>query len=445
MASERAVLLHIGLLLISITGFAFVLVGPHWYACAFLLAVMAGVQVKLLLQRMSANDAALQAFLTAVLFDDVTRDFTLPRAGITPSLSVTLNRMMAQLRAGRAERAVQSHYTQALLAHMPVALLMREDDGKIQLLNPAARRLFGAPVATLDGCARYGQPFVTGLGRIQSGQSTLLTMVQPQGTWHLKASATAFASQGRRQVIISLQNIASELSAQELAAWQTVIRTMTHEVMNSLTPISSLSATAADRVHEARDYLSVDSPAREALDDAIEALDVVSRRSAGLMRFVQDHRRLSHRLTLETEKLSLTRQFSRLHRLFAAEMTSRGISFTCQVDPVDLEIVADGALIDQALINLLRNAMDAVRGQSDARIALTSWRNSEGHICLQVVNNGPRIPPEMRETIFVPFYTTKQQGTGVGLTLVRQIASVHGAGVSVRDTHSGETAFIIMF
>lgn len=445
MASERAVLLHIGLLLITITGFAFVLVGPHWYACAFLLAVVAGVQVKLLLHRLSANDAAMQEFLTAVTFDDVTRDFSLPKAGISPALSATLNRMMAQLRAGRAERAVQSHYTQALLAHMPVALLMRGEDGQIQLLNPAARRLFGAPVTSLQACACYGQPFMTGLGRLQSGQSTLLTMEQPQGTLHLKASATAFATQGQRRVIISLQNIASELSAQELAAWQTVIRTMTHEVMNSLTPISSLSATAADRVHEARDCLAVDAPGREALDDAVEALDVVSRRSAGLMRFVQDHRRLSHRLTLETEKLSLTRQFSRLHRLFAAEMAGRGISFTCQVDPVDLEIIADGALIDQALINLLRNAMDAVRGQPDAQIALTTWRNIDGHICLQVANNGPRIPPEEREAIFVPFYTTKQQGTGVGLTLVRQIASVHGASVSVRDTQNGETAFCIVF
>ena len=260
----------------------------------------------------------------------------------------------------------------------------------------------------------------------------------------LKVAATAVVRHGSSQTIYSFQNIAGELSAQELAAWQTVIRTMAHEVMNSLTPISSLSATAAQIVQSVRDG-DLSDEARAALDDAVSALDTVARRSQGLTTFVQNHRRLTRRLTVEPQTLAVERVFARLQRLLAADIAARGIALTVAVEPSTLAVTADADLLDQALINLLRNAMDALRGRGGAAIAARAGRDGEGHTILSVTDNGPGIAPAERERIFVPFYTTKRHGTGIGLTLVRQIVAVHGASLSVIDTPGGGATFRIRF
>jgi len=213
--------------------------------------------------------------------------------------------------------------------------------------------------------------------------------------------------------------------------------------MNSLTPISSLAATAGDIVAGVRDGLPSNDPNLPALNDAVDALETVARRSAGLMRFVQDHRRITHQLTAQPERLSVRRVFARLERLLAADLSARGIALSMLVEPETLEVNADGDLLDQALINLLRNAMDALAAKKDGRIALSGRRGEDGAVLLAVADNGPGIPAKAREKIFVPFYTTKRQGTGVGLTLVRQIAAVHGGEVTAADTPGGGATFVL--
>jgi nitrogen fixation/metabolism regulation signal transduction histidine kinase len=260
---------------------------------------------------------------------------------------------------------------------------------------------------------------------------------------HLKVAATEFAVHGTHQRIVSLQNIASELSAQELAAWQAVIRTMAHEVMNSLTPLSSLAATAKDILRDVLTDLTVDDHNRLRLNDAADALETVTRRSEGLQRFVQSHRRLTHRFTAKPERLSVRRVFVRLHSLLAASASA--IDFRVTVEPETLEVTADADLLDQALINLLRNAFDALRGRTGATIILSGHREPDGRTVISVSDNGQGIGPDQRDKVFAPFYTTKPQGSGIGLTLVRHIATLHGASVTLSDTPGGGATFNLRF
>jgi signal transduction histidine kinase len=235
------------------------------------------------------------------------------------------------------------------------------------------------------------------------------------------------------------------MSAQEMAAWQTVIRVMAHEVMNSLTPVSSLAATAHDLVRDVIGQMPPEDPRTATLNDASEALETVARRSEGLLHFVQNHRRLTKRLITQIEVTPLQRVFARLQRLLANDLAARDIELTTMVEPETLEIGADVELLDQALINLLQNSIEAVRDAPAARIVLSASRDADGKVTIAIADNGPGISPEQLHKIFVPFFTTKRLGSGVGLTLVRQIATAHSATVDISETPGGGATVRLRF
>jgi signal transduction histidine kinase len=215
--------------------------------------------------------------------------------------------------------------------------------------------------------------------------------------------------------------------------------------MNSLTPVSSLTGTARDRVREVLEQLPEDDPRVGALTDARDALETATRRSEGLLHFVQNHRRLTKPLATQMRVVPIERIFARIRRLLATELAAHDIELITTVTPQTLELAADPDLLDQALINLLRNAIEALTDVPIPRIELSGRRHPDGRIVIAVADNGPGIAAEQREKIFVPFFTTKRQGSGVGLTLVRQIATAHGATVDVSQTPGGGATVSLRF
>jgi len=384
--------------------------------------------------------------LDAVAVDDTSPGFSaLTGDSAYHELGSAMSRVLTRLRDWRSEREEQAHYFQALVAHVPVALISVDERGNVQLLNMAARRLFETTLSNATQFARYGQTFAVSIEALDAGHSTILRMERNAGALLLKAAATGLSTRGVSCRLISLQNIESEMSAHELAAWQTVVRVMSHEVMNSLTPVSSLAATAHELVREVVAMTPSDDPRAATLAEAHAALDTVARRSEGLLNFVQNHHRLTRRLTAEVQVIPVGRVFARLNRLLASELAGRGIRITTSVDPDNLELAVDVDLLDQALINLVRNAIDALRDTQDGVIALSAQRDPDGRIAVAVADNGPGIPAEQREKVFVPFYTTKRQGSGIGLTIVRQIATAHGARVDISSGSAGGATITLRF
>jgi signal transduction histidine kinase len=224
-----------------------------------------------------------------------------------------------------------------------------------------------------------------------------------------------------------------------------VIRVMAHEVMNSLTPVSSLAATAQGLVRDVLEQMPASDPRATALADARDALEAVSRRSEGLLHFVRSHRRLTKPLAARVEVLPVQRLFARIQRLLASDLADRDIRMITRVEPETLELAMDAELLDQALINLVRNALEALRDTPSGQITLSAYREPDGRIAISVSDNGPGIAPDQREKVFVPFFTTKRQGSGIGLTLVRQIAAAHGAAVDVAETPGGGATIRLRF
>ena len=438
------VLLRVGVLTAALAALAWLAVNTNWYVSILLLAAATAAAVGVLIRYSSRTGQEVARFLDAIAFDDPSTSFAgLMRDRSFRELGASMTRVLEQLRRGRAEREEQAQYLQSLVAHIPVALVAVDEDDSVQLLNLAARHLFGEACTCRAGFARYGEAFITGLETLKPGEGAILRMERAGTVLPLKASVTDVTVRGRRRRLISLQNIESELSAQELAAWQMVIRVMAHEVLNSLTPITSLASTARDHVADVMAAIPADDPARPGLADAGEALDTLARRSEGLLQFVQNHRRLTRRMVAQPQTVPARRVFSRLQRLLADELKTRGIALGIQVEPETLEFAADIDLLDQALINLVRNAIEAQR--DGGRIGLHAFREAGGRIVIAVSDNGPGIPTEQREKVFVPFFTTKRQGSGIGLSLVRQIAAVHNGTVTIGETEGGGATISLHF
>jgi len=436
----------IGTLALTIAGAAWMITQTHWYVTISLVLAIALAQGFALVRLATQSSREIARFLDAISFDDTSQSFSgLLGDSAHSELGLAMTRVLTHLRLVRSEREEQARYFQTLIAHVPVALISTDDRGRVKLLNMAARRLFGTALAETAQFARHGEAFAVGIETIRPGNAAILRMERPNGALQLKVAATELALSGTRYRLISLQNIDSEMSAQEMVAWQTVIRVMAHEVMNSLTPVSSLAATALDLVSGVIKQLPEGDPRASALADAAEALETVTRRGQGLLHFVQNHRRLTKHLVTQMEVAPLQRIFARLERLLATDLAARDIHLTTSVEPETLEIAADIELLDQALINLVRNAIEALRDTPEGRISLSAHRDPDGRVAIVVADNGPGIAPDQREKIFVPFFTTKRQGSGVGLTLVRQIATAHGAAVDVSSTPGGGATVSMRF
>ena len=443
---RAGVALRVAALALTVAAAAWLIVGTQWYVLIVLLLAASLAQAIMLAQFATRSSREMARLLDAIAVDDTSPSFSaLSDDSAHTELGTAMTRALARLRTWRSEREEQSRYYQTLVAHVPVALISIDDRGNVQLLNVAARRLFETRLCDSSELARHGQPFAVSIESLAAGGSTILRMERTAGALLLKAAATDLSMRGSRCRLISLQNIESEMSAHELAAWQTVVRVMAHEVMNSLTPVSSLAATAHDLVREAVEQTPPDDPRATTLAEASTALETVARRSEGLLHFVQNHHRLTRRLTARIQVTLVRRVFARLERLLASELAARGIQVTASVEPEALELAVDVDLLDQALINLVRNAVDALRDSHDGIIALSAHRDPDGRIAIAVADNGPGIPLEQREKVFVPFYTTKRQGSGIGLTIVRQIATAHGARVDLSNAPGGGALITLRF
>jgi nitrogen fixation/metabolism regulation signal transduction histidine kinase len=443
---RAAIMIRIAALTATLAVLIWMILHTGWYVSISLLAIAAIAEAVSLARFADRSGREVARFLDSIAFDDTSTSFTALSGNRSfAELGSAMSRVLDRLRLGRVEREEQTQYLQTLIAHVPVAVISTDEQGAVRLLNLAARRLFENSCTQTQQFTRYGEAFATGLETLPPGNTVIVRMERRTGALQLKAAATDIVLSGVRRRLISLQNIESELTAQELAAWQTVIRVMAHEVMNSLTPISSLAATAQKLVEDVLEQTSQDDPRRERLTDAGEALETMARRSEGLLHFVQNHRRLTRRMVASVDIVSLRRVFARLERLLTQELESRHVELAIQVMPETLAVSADSELLDQALINLVRNAMEALREEKAGRIMLSAVQDSEGHVVITVADNGPGIPADQREKVFVPFFTTKRQGSGVGLTLVRQIATVHGATVGISDTEGGGATISLRF
>jgi signal transduction histidine kinase len=326
-------------------------------------------------------------------------------------------------------------------------LIAFQPDGEVELINTAAKRLLKvAQLKNIKSLESFSKPLVDALFRLKPREKALIKVGDDIELLHLALYATEFKLRQQKYSLVSLQNIHSELEEKEIEAWQKLIRVLTHEIMNSITPISSLASTIneliLDSLNIAKKDAGIDS---ETLNDINQALQTIQKRSQGLLHFVDAYRNLTLIPKPKFEIFPVHELFSRVEKLMQANLKDKKIQLEVKIDPQSLELTADPELIEQVLINLLLNALHAVEEKKDGRIQLVSVLDERGSILMQVSDNGPGILEENLEKIFIPFYSTKEGGSGIGLSLSRQIMHLHNGSITIHSEPNVKTTLTMRF
>ena len=334
----------------------------------------------------------------------------------------------------------------ALIDHIPVPLLTLHSDESITLRNNAARRLFGAEhVTQLKDLRRFGFSFAESVSTAVPGVRQLVTFSVEGIEYKLTLATTELVIAGERERLISLQDIQSELDATQAEAWEDLVRVLTHEIMNSITPVTSLAKTAADVVGDVVEKVRDGEMVEDDLDDLQDAIGTVARRSDSLMQFVDSYRQVTRLAPPEKKRIRLADLFDTVVRLARAECPRDDVEFLINVVPSELDVYADRDLLEPVLINLLRNAWQATASVDAAEIAINGRLNRRHNIVVEVADNGDGVPTDVANKIFVPFYTTKDSGSGVGLALARQVMIAHGGFIRVSNNDTGGATFRLTF
>ncbi len=386
-------------------------------------------------------------FLDAARHADFSQRFDFEALGSGfPELGRAFSAIIERMRERSTNQAIEIRRLKALIEHIPVPLLTLHADGGITLQNNTARRLFGAEQVTrLKDLRRFGTDLHDAIEETVPGQRRLVTISVEDVEHQLALAATEIVVDGGRDRLVSLQDIQSELDATEAEAWQNLVKVLTHEIMNSITPVTSLAATAADLADDIRAKTAGDSTIAGDVDDLHDAVATVARRSGSLMQFVESYRQITRLAPPEKKRIALSDLFESVSRLAAAECPDGKFELATKVAPATLDVYADRDLLEPVLLNLLRNARQATENLEAPSIALNGRLNRRGNVVIEVHDNGPGVPADLVNRIFVPFFTTREGGSGVGLALARQVMTAHGGFVRLAESRDRGACFTLTF
>ena len=376
-------------------------------------------------------------FVESVRFEDYSQRFSDPSGGGFDVLGEALDSALKGLQARHTEQTAEARYLSAIVDDAPSALLSIDDQGRVQMLNKAARQLFrGNAPQRLSDLSKLG-PELAAAAELPPG-SRKITRIVLDGIPQKALLASAQVARLDNPVkILSILPVQSELGALEVAAQADLVRVLTHEIMNSLTPVTSLARSSAEMVAAAQE-------SRGELKDARVATETVARRAEGILRFVESYREFAQSPDVQRRSFLAKPWAEELLRLALTNTTDREIDAKLDITPKSLSISADPELLAQAVLNLLRNSVRATADVEAGTITLKIGRDSNGSCRIEVRDNGPGIPVDRREDIFLPFYTTHKGGSGVGLSFARQVALAHGGSISVADAPGGGAAIRIV-
>ena len=427
---------------------AYLLLRTQLYAVILIVILTIAFQIYSLIKYVDKTNKDLQRFLDAIKYEDFSQTFSGGDLGDSfRELKNTFNDVLKKFQRTRAEKEEHHRYLQTVVQHIGIGLISFQPDGEVQLINTAAKRLLKVnQLKNIKVLSSWSPELVSALFKLTPGEKTLIKIVDNHELLWLAIYATAFILHKQKYTLVSLQNIQPELEEKEMEAWQNLIRVLTHEIMNSITPIASLASTVNGLLGDCRqgkkDCVNFDP---EVLEDISRATQTIEKRSQGLLNFVQSYRKLYRIPKPNFQIFQISSLFERIRQLMSQQMTENKIQFRTKIEPESLELTADPEMVEQVLINLLLNSIAALKNAANKKIELTAGLNKRGNVILQLKDNGEGIENEILDKIFIPFFTTRQDGSGIGLSLSRQIMRLHRGNISAISNPGIETTFTLRF
>ncbi len=417
-----------------------------WIYALFFLGISA-YQVKLLVEYLDRSHANIASFLDSIRFDDLSYSFkTQSDDPAVHRLHQELNEALLKLRSARREKDSEFLFFKNIVMHVGIGLIIFRENGDIEIFNSAARRLLKTNSASnIEDLKEVSEPLVHVFRKLKTGGRELFRLKVGDDIVQLSVYAIELTLRGENVKLVSLQNIQSELEEKEMEAWQNLVRVLTHEIMNSVTPISSLAGIVETELQEHIASQQTQPLTEEQLQDIHLSLQTISKRSEGLIHFVKEFRSLTSIPKPKIVVISVKGLFEELCLLHRKELAERSIRLEPSIYPEDLTLSADKNMVEQVIINLLKNAMQSFEDQEDKRIELKAYLTDKSRPVISIRDNGTGIDPDALEKIFIPFYTTKKTGSGIGLSLSRQIMRQHQGTLTVKSTVGKGTEFLMRF
>jgi len=353
------------------------------------------------------------------------------------------------VREVRIEKENQFQYMKYIVQHVGTGLLSFDKDGKIDLINQAAKDLLGVTeinsIDTLNAVHR-GMPET--LRKLKADEQKVITVKSDSHLKQLAMRVSVFKIGEKEIRLVSLQDIKNELDEKEMEAWQKLIRVLTHEIINSVTPVTTLTSTISGFFKKDGQVIPSTGLSDENIRETLTGLGLIEDRGKNLIGFVSKFRSLTKLPSPEFEEVRFTRLFDDIALLKKDELSAKGIILNCITSHQELILKCDRSLIEHVLLNLVNNASDAIAAKTDCHNGTIEIKGSVGENDRPIIlirDNGAGIPDDILENIFIPFFTTKEQGSGIGLSLARQIMKLHGGTVSVYSKPGAETVFSLLF
>jgi len=386
-----------------------------------------------------------EQFVESVHYRDFSRYFDVKHAPLElQPLRKGFNEINTTFKVISKERETQYQYLQKILELVDTGIISYEHaTGEIVWMNESFKKLMGIPyLKTIHSLDKRDAHLYNEVLALRPGEHKVVDIMHDRSAFKLLLTATAFQTSGRIYKLVAFQNVSEALDETESKAWQKLLSVMTHEIMNSVAPISSLAETLKNRLQHSVAGIS-ERP--DGLEDLELGIDTIKRRSEGLLKFAETYRNLNKITTPNVKKVYVRDLFENLHQLMQPTLQQKHIELEVILKDPELTVQADTNLIEQVLINLLVNAMEAVKDKKDARIILSAHATQGNKVVLKVADNGSGMSHEILEKIFIPFFSTKKSGSGIGLSLCKQIMMLHKGNIQVQSKEGEGTAFLLQF
>ncbi|MGZ3839439.1 MAG: sensor histidine kinase [Flavisolibacter sp.] len=436
--SQWRILSRVLLLFITLTAASFFLV-KQWHLYLALLAPLLFYQVIEFIRFQKKTYDEVNQFVEAIHYRDFSRYFDVKHApaDIQP-LRQGFNEINTTFKVISKEKETQFQYLQKILELVDTGILSYEiATGEVVWMNESLKNMLQLPyLKNIHSLVKRDPILFEEIDKLKPGESKIGTAHLEKSTFKILLSATAFQTDQKKFKLIAFQNVNEALDETESKAWQKLLSVMTHEIMNSVAPISSLAETLKNRLS------SNDS---HSIEDLELGIDTIKRRSEGLLKFAETYRNLNKITKLNVQKVYIRELFGNLHQLMQPTFEQKGIELEIILKDTDLMLEADASLMEQVLINLIVNAIEAVKEQEEPRIILSAEQTLNKKTILKVADNGPGIPEEVLDKIFIPFFSTKKSGSGIGLSLCKQIVMLHRGTIQVQSIENKGTVFSMQF
>lgn len=386
-----------------------------------------------------------EQFVESIHYRDFSRYFDVKHAPLElQPLRKGFNEINTTFKVMSKEKETQYQYLQKILELVDTGILSYEHaTGEIGWMNESFKRMLGIPyLKTIHSLEKRDANLYKEVLALRPGENKVVDIMYEKSAVKILLNATAFQTGGRIYKLIAFQNVSEALDETESKAWQKLLSVMTHEIMNSIAPISSLAETLKNRLQLATMELE-NRP--DGLEDLELGIDTIKRRSEGLLKFAETYRNLNKITTPNLRKIYVRDLFENLHQLMQPTLVQKKIDLEIILKDPDLHIQADLNLIEQVLINLLVNGMEAVKDRQNARIILSASAISGNKVVLKIGDNGMGMSPEVLDKIFIPFFSTKKSGSGIGLSLCKQIMMLHKGNIQVQSTEGEGSMFTLQF